>query len=228
MNERRDPLTIAEMFADMSDMFSDSIDHDALSTLLAYCLDVAGMSDGTVVLLGEGHHPDTIVGTRGRVDPTTYVPAPTAARALRTLNTEVSIIAESHDLVHDYAFPLRVRGAALGVVHLSGDHAPPLGENELSLLQSIADAVASTIDQTHRLHQARTLVSQLQGALDSRVVIEQAKGILAAQNRTDMSRAFNEIRSMARRDQRPGRAVATEIVSSVTALSDSPSGAPEK
>jgi AmiR/NasT family two-component response regulator len=86
-------------------------------------------------------------------------------------------------------------------------------------LQSIADIAAMTIDQTHRIQQAHSLVSQLQGALDSRVVIEQAKGILAERNQTDFPSAFQEIRSIARREQRPVRTVAADIVAGLVTTS---------
>ena len=61
--------------------------------------------------------------------------------------------------------------------------------------------------------QTRTLVSQLQGALDSRVVLEQAKGILAERLKVDFPTAFQELRNTARREQRPIHHVAAEIVS---------------
>jgi AmiR/NasT family two-component response regulator len=86
-------------------------------------------------------------------------------------------------------------------------------------LQSIADIAAMTIDQTHRIQQAHSLVSQLQGALDSRVVIEQAKGILAERHQTDFPSAFQEIRSIARREQRPVRTVAADIVAGLVTAS---------
>ncbi|MTA93880.1 MAG: ANTAR domain-containing protein, partial [Actinobacteria bacterium] len=65
---------------------------------------------------------------------------------------------------------------------------------------------------THRINQAYLLVSQLQNALDSRVLIEQAKGVIAERNKVDFSSAFHEIRTLARQEQRPVRAVAAEIV----------------
>lgn len=68
------------------------------------------------------------------------------------------------------------------------------------------------LDQTHRIQQAHSLVTQLQEALDSRVVIEQAKGILAERHCTDFPSAFHKIRSIARREQRPLRTVAADIV----------------
>lgn len=216
MSHTNDPHSLAEMFADMADVFSDSVDHDGLSTLLTYCLETSGIDEGTVLLLGEGLQPTLIVGMNGPVDPASYVMPPIVVRTVRTLHTEASITADAQDLTREFAFPLRVRGNVLGAVHLFGAQSHTLNDGDLALLQSITDMAATTIDQTHRLQQTRALVSQLQGALDSRVIVEQAKGILAAQKQTDVSRAFNEIRSIARREQRPVRSVASEIVSSVS------------
>lgn len=168
------------------------------------------------MLLGDGLQPALIIGMNGPIEPASYVMPPIVARSVRTLRSEVSITADTQDLTREFAFPLRVRGTALGAVHLFGAQSHPVDDEDLALLQGIADLAATTIDQTHRLQQTRALVAQLQGALDSRVVVEQAKGILAARQQTDVSRAFNEIRSIARREQRPVRSVASEIVSSVS------------
>lgn len=215
MNLSIDTRTLAEMFADMTDIFCDSVDTDGLSMLLAYCTETSGMKQGVVILKGDGYQLDTVVDSSGRKDPLRYVVPQVAVRALRTLQTEFSVSGDNSRLHYDYAFPLRVRGSALGVVCLFSEQSPGLEEHGIAVLQSIADIAATTIDQTHRLQQARTLVTQLQGALNSRIVIEQAKGVLAARNNIDVAAAFNEIRSTARREQRPVRSVAKEIVQSV-------------
>jgi AmiR/NasT family two-component response regulator len=107
---------------------------------------------------------------------------------------------------------MRVRGVCLGVISLYSSNQSPLSEHSIIVLQSIADIAATTIDQTHRINQAYLLVSQLQNALDSRVLIEQAKGVIAERHKVDFSKAFHEIRTLARQEQRPVRAVAAEIV----------------
>lgn len=215
MNLSIDTRTLAEMFADMTDIFCDSVDTDGLSMLVAYCTETSGISQGVIVLRGEGYQLDSIVNVRGRVDPIGFSLPLVGTRALRTLQTEFSVSGDSSLLHYDYAFPLRVRGTALGVICLFSEQSPGLDEHGIAVLQSIADIAATTIDQTHRLQQARTLVTQLQGALNSRIVIEQAKGVLAARHNIDVASAFSEIRSTARREQRPVRSVAKDIVQSV-------------
>lgn len=212
MNPHIDTRTLAEMFADMTDIFCDSVDVDGINMLLSYCLEASGVHDGVVFLRGDTYQGDVVVGINGRLDPENFALPLVGSRALRTLQTEFSISGDSTTLFYDYAFPLRVRGTALGVVCLFSQNTPGIDEQGIAVLQSIADIAATTIDQTHRIQQARTLVTQLQGALDSRIVIEQAKGVLAARNKTDVSSAFNELRSQARREQRPVRSVAHDIV----------------
>lgn len=212
MNHNNDTRAIAEMFADMTDIFCESVDADGLHMLLTYCLEASSLDAGEIVMLPVGNEtPVTVHSDRSRASDTELLPY-LAQRALSTLQSEFSVIGNGRELVCEYAFPLRVRGAALGVIHLTSIGQTALGEHSIAVLQSIADIAATTIDQTHRIQQAHTLVTQLQGALDSRVVIEQAKGILAERNRTDFPSAFHEIRSIARREQRPVRTVAADIV----------------
>ncbi|MGA0117083.1 MAG: ANTAR domain-containing protein [Ilumatobacteraceae bacterium] len=66
-----------------------------------------------------------------------------------------------------------------------------------------------------RFSNSETLVTQLQTALDSRIIIEQAKGVLAATHNTDVTSAFTHLRATARREQRPVQSVAADIVSGV-------------
>lgn len=212
MNLNNDTREIAEMFADMTDIFCESVDSDGLHMLLTYCLEATGLETGEIAMLPIGKERAMTVHNKGQANSVDEVLPYLVQRALNTLQSEFSVIGNGRELVCEYAFPLRVRGVALGVIHLTSIGQTALGEHSIAVLQSIADIAATTIDQTHRIQQAHSLVTQLQGALDSRVVIEQAKGILAERNRTDFPSAFHEIRSIARREQRPVRTVAADIV----------------
>jgi AmiR/NasT family two-component response regulator len=59
------------------------------------------------------------------------------------------------------------------------------------------------------------LATQLQGALDSRAVVEQAKGILAAREGVPLREAFESMRAQARRERRRLSEVAREVVGSL-------------
>lgn len=203
--------TIAEMFVDMADVLCEDIDHDGLTMLMQYCADISGIRNATVALVRDDLQPQMIVSSDVALDSQSQLP-PVAIRSLHTMRTEMSVAGNTHGLHYEYAFPLRVRGRVLGVILLSTNESQTLSEHIIAVMQSIADLAATTIEQTNRVQQARTLVSQLQNALDSRVIIEQAKGIVAAKNQIDVSTAFTEIRSIARREQRPVHSVASDIV----------------
>ncbi len=215
MNLRIDTQTLAEMFADMTDIFCDSVDDDGLSMLLTYCLETSGLTTGLVCLANQTNSLDTIIGCTGRISPQEFIPPSTMMRSLRTLQSELGVMQEATGVVYEYAFPLRIRGTSLGAIFLYGDDDHLLDEQGISIIQSIADIAATTIDQTHKIHQAQILVTQLQTALDSRIIIEQAKGVLAATHNTDIASAFTHLRATARREQRPVRSVAADIVSGV-------------
>lgn len=215
MSLQIDTQTLAEMFADMADIFCDSVDEDGLTMLLTYCLETSGLPSGFVCLSNQSNSMDTVIGCSGRISPQDFVVPTTMTRSHRTLQSEFSVTQQEHGHRYEYAFPLRIRGTSLGVIFLFADEDCMLDEKGISIIQSIADIAASTIDQTHKLHQAQTLVTQLQTALDSRIIIEQAKGVLAATNNTDITSAFSHLRATARREQRPVRSVAADIVSGI-------------
>jgi AmiR/NasT family two-component response regulator len=68
------------------------------------------------------------------------------------------------------------------------------------------------------------LAEQLQTALHSRIVIEQAKGVLSAQSGSSVSEAFRVMRSHARRTGEPLTAVAEAVVGRQLGLAGSPGG----
>jgi hypothetical protein len=97
-----------------------------------------------------------------------------------------------------HALPMRLRGERLGTLGLFGRTAGALSDADLVLGQALADvaSVALVADRT-TTDQSR-ITAQLQTALDSRVVIEQAKGQLAQLAGLDMEDAFRLLRGYAR------------------------------
>lgn len=104
--------------------------------------------------------------------------------------------AQGYRAVH--AIPLRLRDDVLGAMNLFNTGPRSLTAGDLEVAQALADISAIAILQERALHHREMLVEQLQGALNSRVVIEQAKGLLAAAETVDMDQAFNMLRSLAR------------------------------
>ena len=97
-----------------------------------------------------------------------------------------------------HAVPMRLRARTLGALGLFGRETGRLNERDLSLAQALADVASIALSQKQERDDHATLTAQLQTALDSRVVLEQAKGILAQRGDLDMTHAFQVLRGFAR------------------------------
>jgi GAF domain-containing protein len=118
------------------------------------------------------------------------------------------------------AVPLRLRTIVIGALNLFGAETGAMPDADVRLAQALAHVASIAIlqDQTVRESQIRTV--QLQHALDSRVAIEQAKGMLAERGRVDMDEAFHRLRAFARAHNRQLTDVAIQLVGGALALDE--------
>src|SRR3954471_4413434 len=105
--------------------------------------------------------------------------------------------AQQHGYGAVSALPMRLREQVIGALNLFSP-APGLDSADIRVAQALADVATMAVLQ-HRAHlKADTVVVQLQTALNSRVLIEQAKGVLAERLAVDMDQAFSALRGHAR------------------------------
>lgn len=119
-----------------------------------------------------------------------------------------------------HSLPLRFRSEIIGALNLFRTKPGLLGEAELAGAQAMADIATISILQERALREAKVLADQLQRALNSRVIIEQAKGVLAERAQVNLDDAFNMLRSYARNHNRRLHDVATAVVSSLINVED--------
>jgi transcriptional regulator with GAF, ATPase, and Fis domain len=131
------------------------------------------------------------------------------------------------------ALPLRLRGHAIGAMNLFGHQPGPIRESDLALGQALADVATIGILQERAIRRGEVVTEQLQTALTSRVIIEQAKGVLAEHAGVSMNEAFTRLRGFARgrnlrlsevAGQLVARQLAPEVLSS--GVSDGPDTRP--
>lgn len=111
-----------------------------------------------------------------------------------------------------HAFPLQAQGQRLGALNVFFATPGRFDESDVTILQAVADVAGLSLVQFAERRRADEVTDQLQSALDSRVVIEQAKGILSHEADVGMTEAFAAIRSCARDNRRSLRGVAEHVV----------------
>lgn len=111
-----------------------------------------------------------------------------------------------------HALPLRLRDEVIGSLNLFLARAGGLSPQQLNLGQGLADIATIGLLQERAIREKQVLAEQLQGALNSRILIEQAKGILAERHDLGIAEAFATMRAHARDSGRPLLTVAGEII----------------
>jgi len=110
------------------------------------------------------------------------------------------------------ALPMRLRTDVIGALNLFSTASEPLSPQDQQVAQALADIATIGILQERALSDGHIVLSQLQGALESRVVIEQAKGIVAEHGHVTVDDAFALLRGYARNHNRRLRQTAEEII----------------
>lgn len=111
-----------------------------------------------------------------------------------------------------HSVPLRLRQTTIGSLNLFWDRLGGLGADDLLTVQALADTATIGILQERALRESGVARAQLQHALNSRVLIEQAKGVVAYTRNSNMEEAFDVLRSYARNNGLPLVEVAESVV----------------
>ncbi|MEO7146511.1 MAG: GAF and ANTAR domain-containing protein, partial [Terrimesophilobacter sp.] len=96
------------------------------------------------------------------------------------------------------ATPMRLRGDVLGTMNLFSTHVGGLSARDAAIAQALTDVATIGILQERSIRESGLVSEQLQRALDSRILIEQAKGALSQTFSIGMDEAFAMLRNHAR------------------------------
>ena len=119
--------------------------------------------------------------------------------------------ARAAGFVSVHAVPMRLQARVLGTLGLFGTRVGTLNDADHKLAQALADVASVSLVNEKASDDADLINQQLQHALDSRVAIEQAKGIIAQALSLDMTDAFALLRGYARNNQTPINQVAQAL-----------------
>ena len=108
--------------------------------------------------------------------------------------------------------PLSIGDQRIGALNIYDAERREWADEEVAASRVLADMAAAYVINATELEQSRRLATQLQEALDSRVVIEQAKGKLAGSEGISVDQAFNRLRRHARNNNASIRQVAQSVV----------------
>ena len=111
-----------------------------------------------------------------------------------------------------HGMPMRLRDERIGVLNVFGARPGTLTDADAPVGRAMADIATIGILQQRAIHQAHVTVEQLQVALTSRIMIEQAKGVLAERAGLAIEESFERLRAYARRNNRGISDVAQALI----------------
>jgi hypothetical protein len=123
---------------------------------------------------------------------------------------------------------MRLREQVIGALNLFRALPGPFDPAGLRVGQALADVATISLLHERSMRHGDTLNEQLQTALNSRVIIEQAKGILAERLGVDMSQAFSLLRDRARSRNRRLSDLAQAFIDGTETLTGLPPGGPRR
>lgn len=111
-----------------------------------------------------------------------------------------------------HAIPMRVHGKTIGAMGLFGEQPGGLSREDSAIGQALADVATISILQERTLRESALVNEQLQRALNSRVLIEQAKGVIAYTVGVNMEEAFRRLRTFARANNQSLHDTASQVI----------------
>jgi GAF domain-containing protein len=224
-------VLVAQSFVALTDTLVDDFDVvELLDRLVADCVNLIGVDAAGILLLNRDRHLEVVASSNeashlmevfqlesrsGPCVDAVHTGEPvsvTDPEQLRRNWPAFSRAIEGVGFSAVYALPMRLRAEKIGALNLFNSTQPPLSDFDHRLAQALADVATIGILQQRTVSRASVLVEQLQLALNTRISVEQAKGIIAEFGGVDMGVAFEAIRSFSRTNSLKLTSVAESLV----------------
>jgi len=222
---------VAEAFVELADTLVDDFDVvDFLHQVTVRCAQVLGVSAAGVLLTDQRGTPRVVAASTEETRllellqlQTDEGPCPECFHtgqpiAVADLSAAASrwprFAAEARRVgfASVHALPMRLRTDIIGALNLFGAQPGALDEDTTRLGQALADVATIGILQARAIRNRETVAEQLQTALNSRIIIEQAKGVIAERHHLDLDQSFTLLRGTARTNNRRLSELARAVV----------------
>jgi transcriptional regulator with GAF, ATPase, and Fis domain len=218
-------VKINSAFVAMTDALMREYDIvDLLSTLLNACIDVLDMDavgSGNLELVAstseEAEIVETIIIAAGEgpcidcYDTAAHVSVPDIEGVAERW-PKFYASAKQQGFHSTYAVPMRLRDDVMGVMNILSSQPVEISEEDGRIAQALADLAVLGVLHERNFRSPSAVTEQLHLALDTRILIEQAKGVLAQREHLTMTDAFNALRNYARESGKTLRSVAEATV----------------
>lgn len=223
-------LTLVRMFARLTDTLVDDVDLiDTLQVLVENCAEAFGITVAGVLLADGAGQLEVAASTSedNRAVEVLQVAADDGPGATTFRTGEAVLVpaipveasewgpftrmAEAKGYAAVFILPMRLRSETVGILILLRTTQGRLSDDDVEAAQAMADVATVGILHGRALRESDAVVRQLERALNSRVVIEQAKGVIAHTRSVSMDEAFRILRDHARSNRLSVSVVAAEI-----------------
>lgn len=223
---------LTQIFVELADTLVDEFDAlDFLQTLTERSVELLQVDAAGVILSDQHGHLQVVASTSNRAQDLELFELQSDEgpcldcfdTGLVVANVEASAAAErwpqfSAAFVRagyrsTHAVPLRLRSNVIGAMNLFCIGQLTMDDEDLALAQALADVATIGLLQERAIHESDLIAEQLQMALNSRIIIEQAKGVLHIRARVSVDEAFRLMREHSRRRQMPLRDIAAQVIS---------------
>jgi GAF domain-containing protein len=188
---------------------------DLLSTLVYTCTDLLGVQAGGILLVDSTGELELVASTSEEAEIVEImIVAAGAGPCVDCFNTGAVVSVPDIDTADEWprfrrsaldqgfraahATPLRLHGEVIGAMNLLSTEVGALSDRDAQLAQALADVATVGILHERSFRQPGIVAAQLHLALDTRILVEQAKGVLAQVRSCTMTEAFTALRGYAR------------------------------